>query len=86
MGFHTARIQDINTLQDTMRRIIKRERKLFSVKMNLFIQGNMRVKKKEITKLCNKLSMKVDLPVEFNAEKCNLNFQSHIYQKKYIYI
>ena len=46
----------------------------------------MRVKKKEITKLCNKLSMKVDLPVEFNAEKCNLNFQSHIYQKKiYIY-
>ena len=46
----------------------------------------MRVKKKEITKLCNKLSMKVDLPVEFNAEKCNLNFQSHIYQKKNIYI
>ena len=41
----------------------------------------MRVKK-EITKFCNKLSMKVNLLVEFNRKKYNLNYKSHIYKIK----
>ena len=32
----------------------------------------------EITKLCNKLFMKVNLPVEFNREKYDLNYKCHI--------
>ena len=41
----------------------------------------MRVKK-EITKFCNKLSMKVKLLVEFNRKKYNLNHKSNIYKIK----
>ena len=43
----------------------------------------MRVKK-EITKLCSKLFMKVNLLIEFNKEKYNLNYKSHIYKMKTI--
>ena len=35
--------------------------------------------KKEITKFCNKLSMKVNILVEFNREQYTLlNYKSHI--------
>ena len=40
--------------------------------------------KNEITKFCNKLSMKVNLLVVFNREKYNLNHKSHIYKIKTI--
>ena len=39
--------------------------------------------KKEITKFCNKLSMKVNILVEFNREQYTLlNYKSHIYKIK----
>ena len=41
----------------------------------------MRVKK-AITKFHNKISIPVNLPVEFNREKQNLNYKSHIYKIK----
>ena len=41
----------------------------------------MRIKKKK-KKFWNKLSMKVYLLVEFNSEKYNLNYKSHIYKIK----
>ena len=44
---------------------IKRGRKLFSVKRNLF---NICESKKEKTKFCNKLSIKVNLLVEFTRK------------------
>ena len=60
---------------------IKQGRELFSLKSNLAIQGNiLRAKKK--TKFCNKLSMKVNLLVEFNREKCNLSYKAQIYKIK----
>ena len=40
--------------------------------------------KKEITKLCSKLFMKVNLLIEFNKEKYNLNYKPHIYKMKTI--
>ena len=39
----------------------------------------MRVKK-EITKFCDKLSIKASILVEFNMEKYNLNYKPHIYK------
>ena len=45
------------------------------------IYSSLRVKK-EIIKSCNKLSMKVDLLVEFNREKYNLNYKPHIYKSE----
>ena len=85
--FNAMGIQSINTLEDTMQRaalfrFIKRSRKLLSVKRNLFIQGNIFESKKIIIKFCNKLSMKVNLLVEFNREKHNLNYKSNIYKSK----
>ena len=38
--------------------------------------------KKKIRKFCKKLSMNVNLPVEYNAEKYDLNYKSHIYNTK----
>ena len=38
--------------------------------------------KKEMTEFCEKLSVKVYIPVEFNREKYNLNYKSHIYKIK----
>ena len=55
---------------------IKRGRELFSIKRNLLICDS----KKEITKFCNKLSMKENLHVEFYMEKYNLNYKPHIYK------
>ena len=36
----------------------------------------------EKKKFYNKLSMKVNLPVEFNREKYDLDYKSHIYKIK----
>ena len=38
--------------------------------------------KKETWKLCNKLHIKVNVPIEFNSEKYNLNHKSHIFKSK----
>ena len=38
--------------------------------------------KKEITKFCKNFSMKINLLVEFNRAKYNLNYKSHIYKSK----
>ena len=39
--------------------------------------------KKEIAKFCNKLSMKVNILVEFNRKQYTLlNYKSHIYKIK----
>ena len=45
-------------------------------------ESKKKKKKKEITKFCNKLSMKVNLLVEFYREKNNLNYKFHIYKIK----
>ena len=45
-------------------------------------KGSSVRKKKEIRKFCKKLSMNVNLPVEYNAEKYDLNYKSHIYNTK----
>ena len=87
MGFYTAHIQDINTSEDTMRKTVtflfyERREKIFSVKMNLFIQGNICESKKRIIKFCNKLSVSVNLPVEFSNENYYLNCKSHTYKIK----
>ena len=37
---------------------------------------------KEITQFYNKLSMKINLLVEFSREKYNPNYKSHIYKIK----
>ena len=58
---------------------IRRGRKFFFVQRNLFIQGIICACKKEITKLPKKLSTKTNLLVEFNREKCKLNYKSHVY-------
>ena len=42
----------------------------------------MWVKKEATCKLYIKLSMKINLLVEFNREKYNLNCKSHIYKSK----
>ena len=59
--FYTTCIQDVNTVEDTMNLqlacFIKQGCKMFSVKKNLCIQGNIYQGKREITKFCNKLSM-----------------------------
>ena len=36
--------------------------------------------KEETTKLCDKLYMKMNLSIEFNRKKYNLNYKSHIYK------
>lgn len=38
--------------------------------------------KKETSKLCYKLHMKINFPKEFNSEKYNLNYKSHISKTK----
>ena len=45
-----------------------------------FIQGNIYESKKEITKFCNKLPMKINLLVEVNNEKYNLNCTKSIHK------
>ena len=84
-------IQFISTLEDTMQRtatfVFYKTRKKIAFCKNEFIyprEGNMCESKKEITNFCNKLFMKVNIPVEFNREKYNLNFKSHAYKIKAI--
>ena len=62
--------------------IIKRGRKLFSVKRNSLIKGNISVSKNKEIIFYNVLSLKINLLVEFNREKYNLNYKSHIYKSK----
>ena len=62
--------------------IIKRGRKLFSVKRNSFIKGNISESKNKEIIFYNVLSLKINLLVEFNREKYNLNYKSHIYKSK----
>ena len=78
--FYTTRVQSLKTLGDTMRRsvdflFIKRGRKMFSAIRDLFMQGHICESKREF-KLCNKLSMQVNLFVEFHRKKYNL-YKSH---------
>ena len=87
VDFCSVHIQGINTLEDTMRRTN------FPVLLNE--EGNSLLKKwiyspkvayvrvkKEITKFCDKLSMKVKVHIEFNSKKYNLNYKSHVYKIK----
>ena len=62
--------------------IIKRGRKLFSVKRNSLIKGNISESKNKEIIFYNVLSLKINLLVEFNREKYNLNYKSHIYKSK----
>ena len=60
--------------------VFKRKKIVFCEKEHIYPMEHKRVKKE--TKFCKKLSMKVHLLVEFNREKCNLNYKSHIYKIK----
>ena len=51
---------------------VKRRRKLFPIKRNYSSKETYVRVNKEITKFCNKLSMKVNLSVEFDKEKYKL--------------
>ena len=80
------RIQGINILEHTMRITVTflfyqiREKIVF-IFLVFLSQGNIRESKKVITNN-NKFSMKINLPVEFNRDKYNLNYKSHIYKIK----
>ena len=56
--------------------ISKRGRKLFSVKRNLLIQGNIYESKNQ------KYQNSLNLLVEFNIQKHNLKYKCHIYKIK----
>ena len=60
--------------------LIKRGRKMLSVKRNLVIQDSIVRVKKEI-EFCNNLSMQVNRLVEFHRKKYNL-YKSHVYKIK----
>ena len=74
----------LKALEDAIRRLaafpfyLTREKNVFSLLRNLFIQGKgtCLIVKKE-TKFCNKLSKQINLLVEFHREKCNLYYKSH---------
>ena len=58
------------------------EKIVFSKEEFIHPKDHLWEKKKEIRKFCKKISMNVNLPVEYNAEKYDLNYKSHIYNTK----
>ena len=81
MDFYTAYIQGINTLEDTMAEncnfpVLLNVSENFFRSKGIYSSKGTYVRKKELSKFCNKLSMKVNLPVEFNRENMTLQKQS----------